>query len=283
MGNILDAAQWHDLRASTLWSVQGGMRHEIQRSSTPWWFENARRQPQELVILQYLRQGRAVLRREGQEFEIRPGQAFLFYYGETSAYGRPSDRPDWDGHDHEVVTDYLTLHGAGLAAHWEVLSRRVGPVFTLAPQHPLLGLLETLIGEAMAGRSVPATQVALLVDRLGDGIACCQAALRHPVEAAIEAILADPWRDHALKTLASTHGCSREHLIRQFQARVGMSPARWLRSKRLARAVELLRETDLPVVAVAQACGAGSVHRLAGWTRDAHGLPPERLRQQLRS
>ena len=258
------------------------MRQELQRAEMGWWFENQGRQPKELVILQFLRQGRAILRREGEDHEIGPGQAFLFTYGEASAYGRPPDRPDWDGHGQDIVTDYLALHGAGLADHWRLLSRRVGPVFPLASRNSLMALFETSIGEAMAGRTVPTATVAALVESLGETIAGCQAAVRNPVEAAIDAILADPWQDHALKALASAHGCSREYLIRQFQARIGVPPARWLRGKRLARAVDLLRETDLPVAAVAQACGAGSVHRLASWTREVHGLPPENLRRRLR-
>ena len=99
---------------------------------------------------------------------------------------------------------------------------------------------------------------------------------------AINAILADPCAEHNLKAIADRCGCSREHLSRVFQEQIGLPPAQWMRQRRLERALSLLCDTNLPLPLVAKHSGAGSLHRLARWTKDVRGMPPLRLRNQLR-
>jgi transcriptional regulator GlxA family with amidase domain len=56
-----------------------------------------------------------------------------------------------------------------------------------------------------------------------------------------------------------------------------------MRERRIARAVELLRETARPIGVVATQCGAGSVHRLGRWTHMAFGLSPAELGRELKA
>ena len=75
------------------------------------------------------------------------------------------------------------------------------------------------------------------------------------------------------------HGCSREHLARRVAERLGVPPATWLARVRLERALALLRDTALPVAAIARQCGFGSTHTLARRVRAATGRSPRGLRR----
>lgn len=98
------------------------------------------------------------------------------------------------------------------------------------------------------------------------------------VERAVEELLSHPTATVSLKRLAERCGCSREHLSRVFAERTGLAPAAWLAQERLARALMLLRDTSLPVAAVAEQCGYGSAHTLARQVRAATGRAPRALR-----
>jgi transcriptional regulator GlxA family with amidase domain len=130
---------------------------------------------------------------------------------------------------------------------------------------------------------VCSSDLALLVSALAGVVEDAAGVGRSPVAQAIDAILAAPCADHNLKAVAERCGCSREHLSRMFQEQIGSPPAAWMRQRRIERAIALLRDANLPIGVVAQRCGAGSVHRLARWTRMAQGLAPQAVRRRLRA
>jgi len=276
----MDPLAWHRQRDRTLWAVHGRGFGETHPPRTPWWHDNRiRADDHGQVVVQYLHRGRSVLREGRDERQLGPGDLFLFAFAEDSSYGRPPDRPDWPGHDEVLVTDHLTLGGAGLHAHWDHLRARHGSVIPLPPRSPFLAAMRETV--ETGPRAMP-ERVAALVVALAQAIEGAAGAGRSPVAQAIDAILADPCADHNLKAIAERCGCSREHLGRMFQDQIGVPPGEWMRRRRRERAEVLLRDTDLPLAAVAQRCGAGTLHRLARWTRAAHGLPPLRLRRRLR-
>ena len=65
-------------------------------------------------------------------------------------------------------------------------------------------------------------------------------------------------RDLGLAELAATALMSRRNFSRRFREATGTTPIRWLNHQRLARARELLEETDLPVERIAVQTGFGS-------------------------
>ena len=285
-GKVPDtAAAWHAQRAQTLWTIIGGRCDEVYPPQMRWWWDNAGRVPRHLVVAQYVTSGGCIFRETGGDRQIGPGTLFLFAYGEPTAYGRPPDRAGWPGANETLVTDHIALTGAGLIEHWHLLRARRGPVIPLPGRCPFHATFRALIGDIPALARDPlasAQRVAGLVAAIGAAIEDAAGTGRPPVEQAIDALLADPCAPHNLKAIAESCGCSREHLCRVFAARLGQPPARWLRERRLARAVDLLRETDLPLAAIAATCGAGTVHALARWTHESHGHPPEKLRKRLR-
>ena len=86
----------------------------------------------------------------------------------------------------------------------------------------------------------------------------------------------------ALADLAGFAGISPYHFARAFKARTGRSPCRFVAERRLARACELLRESDTPIVDVAATCGYSSQsHMTTVFSRDL-GTSPARYRRRLK-
>lgn len=277
----MDALAWHRQRELTMWSVRG---HGFGQRCPPhirWWNDNRLRQQHGTVVVQYLQAGQAVLREGAIDRVLRAGDLFLFAFGEDSGYGWPPDRADLPGPEAEVlVTDHVVLAGAGLAAHWDLLRARQGSIIRLPPRSPFL---DAMHAAAEPGLGPQPERVAALVHALAGVVEDAAGAERSPVAQAIDAILADPCFDHNLKAIAERCGCSREHLGRMFHEQIGVPPGEWMRQRRQERALALLGDTDLPMAEVARRCGAGSLHRLARWTRASHRLPPLRLRGLLKN
>ncbi|TBY65881.1 transcriptional regulator FtrA [Rhizobium leguminosarum bv. viciae] len=63
---------------------------------------------------------------------------------------------------------------------------------------------------------------------------------------------------HSLDDLANRAGMSKRTLIRRFDAATGTSPTRWLLEARVAKARELLEDTDMSIDLVAENVGFGS-------------------------
>lgn len=85
-----------------------------------------------------------------------------------------------------------------------------------------------------------------------------------------------------LAELAGLCALSEFHFARAFRASFGLPPHAWLIARRLDRARRLLRDGDLPLTAVAAACGFASGSHLTRRFRDALGATPSQYRAALR-
>ena len=82
--------------------------------------------------------------------------------------------------------------------------------------------------------------------------------------------------------LARRLGIDARHLRRLFDRHLGASPLQVAATRRLHRAKRLIDATDLPLAAVAQAAGFGSVRRFNDALRRVYGRTPRELRQRRR-
>lgn len=82
-----------------------------------------------------------------------------------------------------------------------------------------------------------------------------------------------------LAALARRLGISERHLRRIFEQRFGVSPRQYLQTRRLLTAKQLLTDTKLSVVRVAQHSGFGSVRRLNALFATHYHLSPTDLRK----
>jgi AraC-like DNA-binding protein len=99
------------------------------------------------------------------------------------------------------------------------------------------------------------------------------------VSAALRAIHADPARAWTVPELSAMAGVSRATLARRFAATVGEAPLAYLTRWRMLTAARLLRETDLPIAALAHRVGYGSEFAFAKAFKREYAMAPGRYRR----
>nr|MBA3684537.1 hypothetical protein [Planctomycetota bacterium] len=214
----MERSQYHAARDRVLWHVVACKTNERFSPRTAWWFDNRRRAPAGMVIFQVIESGRCVLRGAAGDSEVSAGQAFLFAYGEATSYGRPPDRPDWPGWSDDLRTAHISLGGAGLLEHWDVLRARFGPIVQLGGTPRILALLRDIERrcdrDPRADRRAVSPAVHGFVMTLFDEIEAAATLGLAPVERAVDDLLRTPLSGDPLKEIARRHGCTREHLTR---------------------------------------------------------------------
>src|SRR5919206_2466782 len=78
--------------------------------------------------------------------------------------------------------------------------------------------------------------------------------------------------------LARVSGVSEAHFARSFKQAFGLPPHRYLLTRRIERAVALLRDTDLPVTEIAFQTGWNSLGSFGRTFRDVTAESPRALR-----
>ncbi len=102
------------------------------------------------------------------------------------------------------------------------------------------------------------------------------------VVAAAERLLADNIEDPvSIPTLARQLGVSYSYFRREFKARTGLSPKRYLQRMRLERARRLLGSTVQSLEQIAERVGFSSAFHLSAEFKREFGLPPRDWRRQL--
>jgi AraC family transcriptional regulator len=89
--------------------------------------------------------------------------------------------------------------------------------------------------------------------------------------------------DLSLEAMAAEVDISPIYLARAFKAAVSQSPHQYVLSRRVERAKELLRNTELPVVDVALSSGFSSQSHLSYWFQRFMGVSPAAYRQHRSS
>jgi AraC family transcriptional regulator len=89
--------------------------------------------------------------------------------------------------------------------------------------------------------------------------------------------------DLSLQAMAAEVDISPLYLARAFKSAVGQSPHQYVLARRIERAKELLRNTDLPVVDVALSSGFSSQSHLSHWFIRQVGVSPAVYRRQATS
>ncbi|QTF93648.1 GlxA family transcriptional regulator [Halomonas sp. BM-2019] len=98
------------------------------------------------------------------------------------------------------------------------------------------------------------------------------------IVALMEANLEEPI---GLDDLAAYVDLSRRQLERLFQKNLRCSPSRYYLKLRLTRARQLLKQTSLPIIEVASACGFVSTPHFSKCYREFFGIPPRDERQGI--
>ncbi|MBR0722637.1 helix-turn-helix transcriptional regulator [Bradyrhizobium manausense] len=104
----------------------------------------------------------------------------------------------------------------------------------------------------------------------------------HALRRAIERLRSDSDTDVSLAVLASDAGLSRFHFCRAFKESTGLSPHAWLRQQRLDQAMNMLRDTDASIAAIAGQLGYASQTAFAAAFKKLTGETPSDWRRRMR-
>lgn len=85
-----------------------------------------------------------------------------------------------------------------------------------------------------------------------------------------------------LQDLAQQANCSVNHLIHAFKRQFDMTPARYLWKTRIERSVPLLKQTDIPVAAIAEQCGFTSAFHYSRMFKEFYQVSPRAFRVKFR-
>jgi len=96
----------------------------------------------------------------------------------------------------------------------------------------------------------------------------------------MDAASAEAW---PIARLAQVSGVSEAHFARSFKQAFGVPPHRYLLTRRIERAVALLRETDRPVTDIAYETGWASLGTFGRIFRDVTGDTPSAVRARWRA
>ncbi|MEL6654174.1 MAG: helix-turn-helix domain-containing protein [Bacteroidota bacterium] len=99
----------------------------------------------------------------------------------------------------------------------------------------------------------------------------------HRFPQVLEILKADLAAGHTIKEAAALAGLSPRTFMRQFESVTGETFGKWIGLQRLDRAKSLLRETDLPIEVIADACGYASSSSLRRLFK-ADGTSPSAFR-----
>jgi len=89
--------------------------------------------------------------------------------------------------------------------------------------------------------------------------------------------------DWPVQRLARVSDVSEAHFARSFKEAFGVPPHRYLLTRRIERAMALLRDTDLPITEIAFQTGWGSLGTFGRTFRDITGDSPGAVRARARA
>ncbi len=83
------------------------------------------------------------------------------------------------------------------------------------------------------------------------------------------------------KELSEATGLSADYIAKQFKRELSMTPSEYLRRFRVAKSMEMLRTTDLPVAEIARAVGIGELSLFSRLFKQFAGESPSNYRKNI--
>ena len=199
------------------------------------------------------------------------------------------------------------LDGRRATTHWELadqLARRFpqvevdldaifvrdGPVYTSAGVTAGIDLSLALVEQDLGPRTarLVAKHLVVFLQRPGGqsqfSVRLQTGGTRHDVlRPLLDAVTAEPAREHTLDTMAARAGLSVRHLSRLFRDELGLTPAQFVEQVRVEAAQQALESTADPLDVVARRAGFGSVETLRRVFGKLVGTSPGSYRARFRT
>lgn len=208
---------------------------------------------------------------------LGPGELTLYFPGDVHDLGTGSDAP-WEYR-------WWTMDGPLAEAITREFGFEPGRVYSVGP--PPEALFEELtrrLGEISRAGEARAAALAYELLSTAHGAAHPLAAPNRNNDQAFSArcleIIHRRWADpgFGIDQLAAELGLHRSVVSRRFHAAQGLAPSDYLGRWRVQHALSRLKESNLPIQAVAASCGWEDANYFARRIRQATGLSPSQFR-----
>ncbi|MFB5678901.1 helix-turn-helix domain-containing protein [Paenibacillus terreus] len=230
-------------------------------------------------VLQYTLGGRGEIETGGRKHSLEPGDAFLADVPGDHLYRLPPDSPRWEVLYFEL--SHLALH---LLQEWLDVN---GYIFRIEPESELEHLLWVTYREAIEDSYCDMYQCSRAAYSLAMSLASHLVTLANSaplppfVERCKTFIDNNLHRSIGLQDMAEVSGCSKFHLTREFERKLGLSPGRYLTRMRLERAAALLLEpVSLTLEQVAEQSGFSNANYFGKVFRKYTGMAPGEFRKE---
>ncbi|MFD1773328.1 AraC family transcriptional regulator [Paenibacillus rhizophilus] len=254
-----------------------GTGHELITSHDYIW--DGRNRTGDHCVLQYTLDGRGEIETGGRKHSLEPGDAFLANIPGDHIYRLPADSPRWEVLYFEL--SHLTLH---LLQEWLDIH---GCIFRIEPQSEVEHLLWATYREAIEDSYRDMYQCSRAAYSLAMSLASHLVSLASsfPLPPVVERcktfIDSNLHRSIGLPEMAEASGCSKFHLTREFERKLGLSPGRYLTRIRLERAAVLLLEhAGITLGQVAELSGFSNANYFGKVFRKYTGIAPGEFRKE---
>jgi AraC-like DNA-binding protein len=225
--------------------------------------------------------GEGVFEVRGAATRLRPGDGFLALHGErdVSYYYPPDGVKPW-------VFLWMSFNGAASERAIREINDHHGHIFHLSVVSGLVGELRAMVRrDGVLAPMKPGKAAEMSAGILG---ALLDSKFREAERRADnlittgfqEFVLKNIKRDFGVPDAAEALSVSREHLSRVVSRRMGVTPAAYIREKRMREARHLLLETNMACSDISKALGFSSPAGFSRTFKAVTGTTPERYRSK---
>ena len=223
-------------------------------------------------VLHYIKDGSGIYVADGQQFHVKKNDVFIIF-PESLTWYEASIKDPWE----YWWIGFTGIDAPQLVAQTGALKKC--PVVSIDDGARLLTVFENLRLPADTAYNMNAALFSIF-DELSIRLQQKQSQqnVNYIVARALK-VIADKKAQLTVEALADTVGISRSQLFRIFQAELTMSPHRYIMSQRLHTAMELLRNSALPVSQIAEENGFCDVSHFSREMKKYFGTTPLEYRK----
>jgi AraC-like DNA-binding protein len=229
-------------------------------------------------LLQYTLEGEGAIRIGNETIALRRGQVFLVEIPSDHCYYLPQISPHW-----EFIFVVLSGDEARKVWHWLILQE--GNVFTYEPDSEVIKTLEVLFRQAYLNEISDSYQAAGLAFQLvmelyrGGQFTGNTDDLPKGIRQAITFMKHSFAKIASISEVAEHVELSSYYFIRLFQQHTQLTPHQYMTHIRMEKAVQLLRESALPIHEIAEKIGFTSGNYFIKVFRKWVGVSPGQFRK----
>lgn len=234
-------------------------------------------------LFQYTLDGSGIYESSGVEYKLTKGKAFFITFPEDSRYYFKSDTGE--NSNNQWTFFYLHINGPAVEPFFRRIRELTGPVLELEKNSSSITHFFELYESLCHHKQLERYQYSewlyrFLISLLRNVEFLSNRTISNHVAAAIDWIRENYRNQINLEEMSKDIGVTYSHLTRQFCKEQGMSPVEYLTHIRLEHGMQLLLNTNLPIIKIAEECGFSCANYFTKVYKKALNMTPGDYRKQ---